>query len=172
MIILLCQPWHSVRKSSWKGMLMNHFLRHPVTNRREWVRSLGNRIQPLPSSIYRNVHCSVIIINYTHMESSRRFERQWYQCFHGTMRKKQQSRKKVFKKIRNNNFRKGNAADFLPIWSRVLIRMCWEIIVSLRAIGTFHVYIMHMHGLEQSSETRYPISCGWKGSLSRTCSGL
>lgn len=38
-----------------------------------------------------------------------------------------------------------------------LIRMCWEIVVSLRAIGPFHVYIMHMHGLEQSSETRYPI---------------
>lgn len=39
-----------------------------------------------------------------------------------------------------------------------LIRMCWEIIVSLRAIWLFHVYIMHMHGLQQSSETRYPIS--------------
>lgn len=36
--------------------------------------------------------------------------------------------------------------------------MCWEIIVSLRAIWLFHVYIMHMHGLQQSSETRYPIS--------------
>ncbi len=47
---------------------------------------------------------------------------------------------------------------FWPEWrEESLIRMCWEIIVSLRAVGPFHVYIMHMHGLEQSSETRYPI---------------
>lgn len=48
-----------------------------------------------------------------------------------------------------------------------LIRTCWEITVSLRAIGPFYVYVMHMHGLEQSSGTRYlvPHKCTAEASL-------
>lgn len=68
----------------------------------------------------------------------------------------------------------GMQPFFCPEWKEEsLIRMCWEIIVSLRAIGPFHVYIMHMHGLEQSSETRYPIphSAAQKVSLCNTFFG-
>lgn len=91
------------------------------------------------------------------MEKKRRYlclqQTQWCQCLCVRM-ESHQNRQLTGEKIANKIL---DCSHFIwPKWrEESLIRMRWEIIVSLWAIGPFHVYVMHMHGLEQSSETRY-----------------
>lgn len=73
-----------------------------------------------------------------------------FMCYDGKPPKQTDDlRKKLQKKI-------VDWSHFWPKWrDEYLIRMCWEISVSLWAIESFHVYTLHMHGV-QSSETRNP----------------